>query len=88
MMDVSLLALSDSPSCQQLYTALAGRGVGLHSLYILLCGGSWTGAVLLVLDSQGWMGTGSRKLNRIKSGGLGEQANYSGCESLTCVVFQ
>ena len=90
MIDASLLVLPDSPSCQQLSKATARRGVGLHSMDILLCGGSWTGAVLLVLDSQGWLGKGSGKLNKIKGGGSGEQANsgYSGCESMTCVVFQ
>ena len=86
--------LPDSPSCQQRSKARAERGVGLHSLDIPSCGGSWTGAVLLVLDSQGWLGKGRWKLNRNKGGrqegrgGLGEQANYSGCESVTCVVFQ
>lgn len=88
MMDAPLLALPDCPSCQQLCKARAGRGVGLQSQDILPYGGSWTGAVLLVLDSQGWLGKGSGKLNRIKGGCLDEQASYSGCESMTCVVFQ
>lgn len=57
MMDAPLLDLADSPSCQQLCKARAERGVGLPSLDIPLCGGS-SGAVLLVLDSQGWLGGG------------------------------
>lgn len=69
MMDAPLLALPDSPSCQQVSKAGAARGVGLHSLDIQPCGGSWTGAVLLALDSQGWLGKGSGRLNRIKGGG-------------------
>ena len=68
MMDAPLLAPPDSPSCQQLSKARAQRGVGLHSLDIPQCGGSWTGAVLLVLDSQGWLGKERRKLNRNKGG--------------------
>lgn len=71
MMDAPLLALPDSPSCQQLSKAGAQRGVGLHGLDIPPCGGSWTGAVLLELDSQGWLGKGSGKLNRNKGGGEG-----------------
>lgn len=79
---------SPSLSCQQLPEAIAGRDIGLHSLDTLLCGGSRTGVVLLVQDSQGWLDKGSGKLNRIKDGCLGEQANGSGCGCLTFVVFQ
>lgn len=92
VMNAPLLALQDSLSCQQLSKARAARGVGLQRLDISPCGGSWTGAVLLVLDSQGWQAKGSGKLNRNKAGGWGEvwgeRGNYSGCESVTCVIFQ
>lgn len=67
MMDAPLLAIPDPPSCQQPSKATGGRGVELQSLDALQCGGSWTGAVLLVLDSHGWLG----KLNRNKGGGGG-----------------
>lgn len=70
MMDAPLLALPDSPSCQQLSKARVERGFGLHMLDIPQCGGSLSGAVLLVLDSQGWLGEGwgkgRGKLNRNK----------------------
>lgn len=55
MMDAPLLALPHYPSCQQLSKALALTGIRLRCQGVPPCGGSWTGAVLLVLDSQGWL---------------------------------